>query len=217
MNFDNARRLMIENQIRPNQITDPLLLDVMNRIPRERFLPERLHGVAYVDEDLPLGGGRYLMEPLVVAQVLQAAAIDGDDVVLEIGCGPGYMTAIIAHMASVVVALDEEARFVEATSSTLAELDLSTATIMQAPFAEGCPAQAPYDVIVFGGAVTAVPDAILEQLAEGGRLVAVIVGDHGIGKGTLFVRSAGVTSHRVVFDAATPLLPGFAAKPGFVF
>ena len=113
MDFATARYRMIQNQIRTNRVTDPLIIDAMGQLERERFLPESLRGIAYVDEDIPLGGGRFLIEPLTGALLLQAAEIDADDVVLDVGCGPGYLSAIIARMASAVVALESDAALAE--------------------------------------------------------------------------------------------------------
>ena len=141
----------------------------MSELPRERFVPDALQGIAYVDEDVPLGRGRYLMEPLVTALLLQAAEIDADDVALDVGCGTGYCSAIVAGIASTVVALESDPDLAARAASTFAELGLNTASVDVGPLGEGWPAQAPYDVIVFGGAVSAIPPTITEQLAEGGR------------------------------------------------
>jgi protein-L-isoaspartate(D-aspartate) O-methyltransferase len=217
MDYAAARYKMIQNQIRTNRVTDPLVIAAMSELPRERFVPDALQGIAYVDEDVPLGRGRYLMEPLVTALLLQAAEIDADDVVLDVGCGTGYCSAIIAGMASTVVALESDADLAARAADTFAELGLNTASVAVGPLGEGWPAQAPYDVIVFGGAVSAIPPAITEQLAEGGRMVAVIATEKGIGCGTLFLHLGGTVSRRPLFDASVPLLPGFAPEPTFRF
>lgn len=218
MDFAAARYRMIQNQIRTNRVTDPLILAAMGELERERFLPERLRGVAYVDEDIPLGGGRYLLEPLAAALLLQAANIDADDVVLDIGCGPGYVSAIAARMASAVVALESDATLCSQATETLADLSLDTVTVVQGPLRAGWPEQAPYDVIIIGGAVVDVPSGILEQLADGGRLVAVTAGEGGgVGRGTLFLRRAGSVSRRQLFDSSIPLLAEFAPQPTFRF
>ena len=218
MDFAAARYRMIQNQLRTNRVTDPLILEAMGELERERFLPETLRGIAYVDEDVALGGGRFLIEPLAAALLLQAANIDADDVVLDIGCGPGYLSAIIARKASAVVALESEAAFCAQASATLADLGLDTVTVVNGPLRSGWPGQAPYDVIVIGGAVFDVPSGLLDQLADGGRLVAVIAGESGgVGRGTLFLRRAGSVSRRPLFDSSIPLLPEFAPQPTFRF
>lgn len=217
MDFAAARYRMIQNQIRTNRVSDPLIIEAMSELERERFLPDTLRGIAYVDEDIPLGGGRFLIEPLACALLLQAAAIDADDVVLDVGCGPGYCSAVIARMASAVVALESDATLAARATENLTELGLNTVTVACGPLREGWPEQAPYDVIAFGGGICEVPSAILDQLADGGRLVAVVAGDKGMGRGTLFLRRGGSVSRRPLFDSSIPLLPEFAPQPTFRF
>lgn len=217
MDFAAARYRMIQNQIRTNRVTDPMILEAMGELERERFLPEPLRGVAYVDEDIPLGGGRFLIEPLAAALLLQAAAIDADDVVLDVGCGTGYLSALIARMASAVVALESDEALAAQAAATLADLGLDTVTVVVGPLRKGWPEQAPYDVILLSGAVAEVPAEILDQLADGGRLVAVVAGDRGVSRGTLFLRREGSVSRRPLFDSAIPLLPEFAPQPTFRF
>jgi protein-L-isoaspartate(D-aspartate) O-methyltransferase len=217
MDYAAARYTMIQNQIRANRVIDPQIIAAMSELPRERFAPESARGIAYVDEDIRLDGGRYLIEPLTTALLLQAAEINADDVVLDVGCGTGYTSAISARMASAVVALESDPELAARAGATLTDLGIETATVVVGRLREGWPAQAPYDVIVFSGAVSAVPPAIMEQLAEGGRMVVVIAGEKGIGCGTLFLRQGGTVSGRPMFDAAIPLLPEFAPEPTFRF
>jgi protein-L-isoaspartate(D-aspartate) O-methyltransferase len=217
MDYAVARYKMVQNQIRTNRVTDPLIIAAMSELPRERFVSDASRGIAYVDEDVPLGGGRYLIEPLVTALLLQAAEIDADDVALDVGCGTGYSSAIIARMASAVVALESDPDLAAGAARTLADLGLNTASVVIGPLREGWPAQAPYDAIVFSGAVSAVPPAITEQLAEGGRMVTVIAAEKGIGCGTLFLRRGGTVSRWPLFEASIPLLPEFASEPTFRF
>ncbi len=217
MDFAAARYRMIQNQIRTNRVTDPVIIEAMGELERERFLPEPLRGIAYVDEDVPLGNGRFLIEPLAAALLLQAAAIDADDIVLDIGCGTGYLSALIARMASAVVSLESDAALAELAAKNLTELGLDTVTVLNGPLSCGWPEQAPYDVIIFGGAVCEVPAGILDQLADGGRLVAVIASDKGVGRGTLFLRRGGSVSRRPLFDSSIALLPEFSPQPIFRF
>jgi protein-L-isoaspartate(D-aspartate) O-methyltransferase len=212
-----ARYTMIQNQIRTNRVTDPRIIAAMSELPRERFAPDWARGIAYIDQDIPLNAGRYLIEPLTSALLLQAAEIAADDVVLDVGCGTGYTSAISARMASAVVALESDSELAARAGATLAELGIETATIVVGPLREGWPAQAPYDVIVFSGAVSAVPRRIVEQLAQGGRMVVVTAGDKGVGCGTLLLRQGGTVSRRPIFDAAIPVLPEFALEPTFRF
>ncbi|MDG4604028.1 MAG: methyltransferase domain-containing protein [Defluviicoccus sp.] len=217
MDYAAARAKMVANQIRTNRITDPAVIAAMAAVPREAFLPAHLQGVAYIDEDVALGGGRFLLEPLVTAQLLQVAELAADDVVLIVGCGVGYDAAVAAQIAGAVVGLECDPGLVQTARRILTEQGFGMVTIVEGPLAQGFARQAPYDVIVFAGAVAAPPAAITEQLAEGGRMVAVIADGTGIGRGTLFVKAGGIVSHRVAFDAATPFLAGFEPQPQFSF
>lgn len=211
-----ARRHMIESQIMPSGVTDRGLLAALEAVPREIFVPKSLRGVAYVDEDLEVAPGRYLMEPRVFARLLLAAGIGEDDVVLDVGCGRGYHTAVLARLAGTVVALESDEELAAQASETLTELGVDNAAVVSGPLAEGYPSQAPYDVIFLSGAVEEVPEALGEQLDPSGRLLAVI-GTGGAGQATLMLRHGETLARRSLFDAAIPLLPGFEVEPGFVF
>jgi protein-L-isoaspartate(D-aspartate) O-methyltransferase len=212
-----ARLNMVESQLRTNKVHDAAILDAFLDVPRERFVPEHLAGIAYIDEDVPLGGGRCLLEPMVLARLLQLAEIGPEDGVLEIGAATGYATAILARLAARVIAVEGDQRLVAIARMRMQELQNGNVTLLEGRLEEGYPAGAPYEVIVIGGAVAAIPDAIARQLAEGGRLVTVAVSQGGQGRAALMTRSAGVLSQRAVFNAGTALLPGFAPAPGFVF
>lgn len=217
MDYTAARRKMVENQIRANRITDPALITAMATVPREAFVPDPLKGIAYIDKDIRLSAGRALLAPLVLAQLVQLAGIAAEDVVLNVGCGVGYDSAIIAGLASAVIGLESDPGLAETARRVLAGLGLGMVTIVEGPLAQGYARQGPYDVIVFGGAIAAPPAAISGQLAEGGRMVAVVTDRRGVGRGTLFVKTRGTLSHRIAFDAAAPFLPGFEPQPQFVF
>ena len=222
MDYAAARLNMVESQVRTNKVTDPAILGAMLEIPRERFVPDGMRGVAYVDDDVPISGGpiggvRYLIEPMVHARLLQTAAIEPSDNVLEVGSGLGYGAALLDRLAARVVALESDPALAESATRTLAALGAARVTVVRGPLEAGWPAAAPYRVIVVAGAVQRLPPALEAQLAEGGRMVAVIAPPGEPGKATLIQRIGGVIARRVVFDAATALLPGFAAEPGFVF
>jgi protein-L-isoaspartate(D-aspartate) O-methyltransferase len=212
-----ARRNMVESQIRPNKVTDPLLLAAFLELPREQFLPKAKRGVAYVDEDVELGDGRYLMEPMILARLLQSAEIKPTDIALDIGCASGYSTAVLARLCDTVVAVESNRKLVAEASAVLGRLGIDNAAVIDGPLDRGYAKQAPYDIVLFSGAVAEVPEIILDQLGEGGRLLAVIDDGSRVRKGTIMTRLGGVVSGRPVFDAATPLLPGFGRKLGFVF
>jgi protein-L-isoaspartate(D-aspartate) O-methyltransferase len=185
-------------------------------VPRERFLPKALRGVAYADEDLPLPGGAWLIEPLVLARLIQAAEARPTDVVLVVGCTTGYAGAVLARLAGTVILVEPPALAgpVEALLDRLA-VDNVVVVVSDDP-AGGHPSQAPYDVILLVGSVPGVPPALLEQIGESGRIVAVI-DDGRIGKATVFTKLHGVVGQREVCDAQTPPWPGLELRPRFAF
>ena len=208
---------MVESQLRPNRIDDRRLLDAMGEVPRERFLPKLLRGVAYADEDLRLPGGGHLIEPLVLARLIQAGRVRPQDVVLVVGCTTGYAGAVLARMAATVILLQPDPGAAEQVERLLEELAVDNVVVAtSADPAAGHPSQAPFDVILLVGAVEVVPPALLEQIGEGGRLVAVI-DDGRVGKGTVFTRLHGVIGRQVMFDAQIPRLPGLARRVEFAF
>jgi protein-L-isoaspartate(D-aspartate) O-methyltransferase len=214
--YETARLNMIENQLRPNRVTDERVLAAFDRIRRELFVPEALRGIAYIDEDLPLGGGRFMMEPLVAARLLQAAALQRTEVALVVGAGSGYEAAVMALLGRGVVALEEDLELARRARAALVEHGIAAVSVVEGPLRQGWRARAPYDVILFGGAIAEVPAEIADQLAAGGRLLAVIRREGGVGRALLMTRRGGVFGQRLLFDAATPVLPGFTAKPAFV-
>lgn len=217
MNFTAARHNMIESQIRTNRVIDPAVVGALAEIPRESFVPKPMRGFAYVDEDLDIGGGRVIIEPLALARLLEAAKIKPTDVVLNIGDAPGYSTAVLSKLAQTVVALECDAEWTAKATTSLNDLGIDNAAFVHGPLDQGYPAQAPYDVILFSGAVSEVPASICRQLSEGGRLVAIVDNGRGVGRGTLIVRVGDTWGRRQLFDARIPLLPGFTAKAKFVF
>jgi protein-L-isoaspartate(D-aspartate) O-methyltransferase len=215
--YSLARKNMVDCQVRPNKVSDARVLQAMRDVPREIFVDRRLSGIAYVDEDVPLGGGRYLIEPMLMGRLLQGLAVAPGDVVLDVGCASGYSSALLAKLASAVVALESDPGLAAAAVRNLAELGIDNVVVVEAPLADGHPRQAPYDAILLAGAVAEPPKALCGQLAERGRMCAVVRPAAGPGKATLFVNSGGIVSRRDMFDANTPMLPGFAARPEFVF
>src|SRR5579871_3484023 len=213
--FAAARTHMIESQLRPNRVTDERVLEAFARVRRELFVPEAVRAIAYIDEDLPIGRGRCVIEPRVAARLIQAAAPQRTDTALVVGAGTGYEAAVLSGLTRTVVALEEDPQLARAA---LVEENLANVSVVEGRLADGHRARAPYDVILFAGAIAELPDEIATQLAEDGRLVAVIeAAGEGIGRAVMAIRSGGVIARRILFDAAIPFLPGFAPKPGFVF
>jgi protein-L-isoaspartate(D-aspartate) O-methyltransferase len=218
--FAQARRMMVEGQLRTNDVTDPAIVAAMLELPRERFVSADRAALAYVDMDLPLGTAgrpaRRLPKPLVVAKLVQIAEIKPDDTVLDVGCATGYSAALLARLAAHVVALEEERDLAARASKTLSELGISNVAVVCGPLTAGWPERGPYDVIFLDGATEVVPQTLFPQLKNGGRLVCM-QGRGPVAKGMVYYSIGGDVSGRAVFDAVAPLLPGFAEPPAFVF
>jgi len=217
MDFATARFNMVENQIRPNGVNDPLVVRALAKTPREAFLPKAMHAVAYVDETLPLGSGRFLISPLVLARLLQSAGIKASDVVLTIGDATGWASAVVSMLASTVVCLECEADPAARAGAALSGLGRDNVAVVRAPLAGGYPAQGPYDVILLMGAVPEIPAAIGRQLADGGRMLGIVKSGTGSGRMVRVVRAGDTFGRWALFDAATPYLPGFQPRDGFKF
>ena len=214
--FAAARESMILSQLQPDRVSDGRIREAMGDVPREQFVPEQLKAVAYVDEDLEIASGRYLMEPRVFARLLQAADIDASDMVLDVGCGSGYSAAVIARLSGTVVALESDQKLRDWASGNLERLSVDNVAVVAGNLTQGYATEAPYDVIVINGAVAEVPAALVDQLAEGGRLVTV-VGSSAVGKGTLVMRHDGQVDSITLFDGQVPYLTGFERLGRFIF
>jgi len=192
----------------------------MGSIPREAFLPALRRPLAYLDEDIDIptasGRPRHLMEPSPFARLAQLAVIGPADRVLDVGCGTGYSSAVLSRLAASVDGLECEADLAESARATLAKLDVGNVTVVEGALEDGYPQNAPYDVILLGGAVDEVPEALFGQLVEGGRVVAVI-GEGNAGIARICVKEGGVVSCRRAFNAAIRPLPGFRRTPVFEF
>ena len=217
MDYEVARHKMVENQVRANKVTDPLVVSALSAVPREVFLPKDYKDVAYADEDIAIGGGRFLMEPMVFARLLQLASVKRDDIALDVGCGTGYSAAVLARMVGAVVALECDKSLAKTAEKNLLDVGADNAAVVTGALDSGHAAQGPYDVIIIEGAVSEVPEKLLKQLAKGGRLVAVVRGESGVGRATLVLKDGKNYGRRVAFDAAVPHLPGFSATEEFRF
>lgn len=217
--FEQSRTRMVDNQLRTNDVTDHRILDAMASVPRERFVPASKRAIAYIDEDLPVGAedsGRFLMKPHIFGKLVQLAAIRPEDVVLVIGAGSGYSTAVMSKLAASVVAVEQDADLANSASELLTELGFDNAVVVESALADGYAAEGPYDAIVIDGAVDELPEALLKQLKTNGRLV-VIEGRGGAGTAKLYQASGQTVSSRFAFNASATVLPGFEKTPEFVF
>lgn len=222
MDFATARRNMVEGQLKPNRVADERLLAVMAALPREYFVPERRRAFAYADEDIALGNGRFLIEAMVLGRLIEALAVTPDDKALVIGSGGGYGAAVLAGLARSVVALDSDENLMRSAETAWKRLGFGTIVPAIGALEAGWIRAAPYDVILFDGATGRLNDGTLAQLAEGGRLAAVVKADDRrandrVGRATLVTRVGSAFSRRQLFDAATPYLAGLAPVAEFVF
>lgn len=213
--FDQARKQMVDCQIRPADITDRRLIAAFLSVPRHLFTPRARLASAYADCEVPTSDDRAMQRPRDIAKLIQLADIQPGELVLDIACGRGYSTAILSHMAETVVGLDDDADGQSRVGTLLSKIGADNAVVINGPIAPGVPKQGPFNVIFVNGSVSDVPQAWLDQLAEGGRLVA-IVRKGPVGKATVFTRSAAGIGERIAFDATARLLPGFTREPGFV-
>jgi len=221
LNYKVARQNMVENQIRPNRVTDDRVINAMASIPRERFVPERVEDVAYGDKAICIGADRYLMAPLLCAQLLQEAKISTNDIVLNIGCGLGYSAAVLALISKAVVGIEVNPMLAKKASSIMVELGIDNVLIVEKKLLDGYLKQAPYDVIIFDGAIEEVPKKIIDQIADRGRLVSVISdsrkSEGSMGKGVVQTKFGDLISRVEVFDAYTPPLSDFKRAKSFEF
>jgi len=211
-----ARRLMVDGQIRTADVTNLDLLAAMLAVPREAFVPPALAAQAYRDSDLPLGSGRMLIKPMLLAKLIQAAQIGAGDHVLDVGCGTGYSSAVLSRLAGTVVALEEDADLARRAKEALAAAEAANVAVVSGPLRAGWSQRQPYDVILLNGAAEVVPDSLGQQLKPTGRL-ACVFGRPPSGKAMLYRSIEGRLVGRPVFDAAAPVLPGFVAPAEFVF
>lgn len=220
--FTTARTRMVDSQLRTEDVSEPAILTAMGEIPRERFVPEKGAELAYIDRsvlisDASVGApGRYLMRPAAIGKLLQLAEIGETDKVLDVGTGTGYSAAVLARIAGSVIALECDDDLARTASALLAEFGAGKVRVVRGPLEAGTLAEAPYDAIVLEGAVELVPQALLDQLAEGGRLVAVI-GSGGSALGTLYTKTDGDIGRRPAFNSDARPLPGFERPKSFVF
>jgi protein-L-isoaspartate(D-aspartate) O-methyltransferase len=212
-----ARFNMVEGQLRTNRVIDPRLLEQLSELPRQLFVPEALASVAYVDESLKIAPGRYLMEPLSLARLLQEAVPGPTDKALVVGAGTGYSAAILGNLVSSVVALECDSGLAGKARANLADLGLGNVVVETGPLDAGWPGAAPYDLILIDSMIDILPDRITAQLAERGRLVAIKAQEGRCGAGWLFYKRGGAVSGRILFDATAPILPGFELQPAFEF
>ena len=214
--FAAQRYNMVEAQLRVNDVIDPRILAAMGEVPRERFVPTAKRALAYADVPVEVSPGRYLLDPRTFGKMLELADIRATETVLDIGAATGYSAAVLARLGKSVIALEQDAELVRVAYEILPSMGAANAIVTQGALNQGLKTKAPYDVIIVEGAIAEPPEVLLAQLAEGGRLVAVI-GEGASAKAELFLREHGRIGRRSGFDAAVPALVGFSKTVGFVF
>jgi protein-L-isoaspartate(D-aspartate) O-methyltransferase len=217
MNLNQARFNMIEQQVRPWEVLDPQVLELLMTVRREDFVPLAQKALAFVDMDIPLGNGQVMLSPRVQARLVQDLALKKTDKVLEIGTGTGYTTALLAHQAAQVLGFEADAELAAQASANLQKAGVNNAKVRNADGSQGAAGEGPFDAILLSGSVAQVPQNLLDQLAVGGRLIA-IVGDEPMMRATLITRTGpGSFVTAQPWDTNAPRLTGFAETPAFQF
>ena len=205
---------MVDTQVRPSDVTKFPIIDAMLSVPREAFVPSTMREAAYVGENLDIGGGRVLLEPRTLAKMLDVLDIKPTEVILDIAPGLGYSTAVLAHMAEFVIGVEDDESRAEEAQSILSEQGIDNAAIISGALAEGAAKSGPYDVIILQGAVEVLPDSLLAQLKDGGRIVSIFAeGDLGVVR--IGYKMGQRINWRMAFNAGAPVLTGFAKKAEF--
>lgn len=213
--FATRRVMMVDTQVRPSDVTKFPIIDAMLTIPREAFVPEARREAAYMGENLAIAPGRVVLEPRTLAKMLDALDVQPGELVLDLGAGLGYSAAVIARLADAVVALEEDEALAAEAQRRLSEGGVDNAAVVTGSLAAGDARHAPFDVITVQGGVEVMPQAILDQLKEGGRIGAIFM-EGALGVCRIGYKIDGVVTWRQAFNAAAPVLPGFAAARGFV-
>ncbi|WP_108482819.1 protein-L-isoaspartate O-methyltransferase family protein [Oceaniglobus ichthyenteri] len=206
--FTRRRTMMVDTQIRPSDVTKFPIINAMLTVPREAFVPNAKREAAYVGEHIDVGGGRVILDPRILAKMLDALDLNPGELVLDLGCGYGYSSAILSRLAEAVVAIEEDPSMAQDAAGALSDAGADNVAVIEGPLIDGSPKHGPYDAIIIQGGVEQVPQAILEQLNEGGR-IACLFQDGASGVCRIGYKVDGQMSWRYAFDATAPVLPGF--------
>ena len=218
--FDILRKNMVNSQLLPNAITSKELLDAFRQLKRENFVPTSQQALAYIDRDLQIkadpqdGETRFILDPMVQAKLIQAVDVKPSDIVLDVACSTGYSTALLAKLANMVVGIEANQKIADLATQHIEQQEIDNAVIICDPLADGYKKEAPYDVIVVNGLVEQVPQELFDQLAEGGRLIAIEVSDKStisapLGHAFLYHKKHEVLAKRMIFDASPTKLNDF--------
>ena len=208
------RTMMVDTQIRPSDVTKFPIINAMLSVPREAFVPDHVREAAYMGENVDLGEGRVIFEPRTLAKMLDVLDIQRDELVLDLGCALGYSAAVIAHMAEAVVAVEENADMLQEAQTLLAEYGADNVVLHEGSLAQGAAEHGPFDVIVIEGAVAHLPEVLLDQLKDGGRIACLFM-EGALGVMRVGYKIDGVVNWRFAFNAGGPVLPGFERHSAF--
>jgi protein-L-isoaspartate(D-aspartate) O-methyltransferase len=222
LDFPQARRAMLDSQLRTFDVFDIPVLAAMEAVPRERFVPPGRESLAYIDQDIPVSDGiagaerRFMLKPMVLGRMIQALEVEAGARALDVASGLGYSAAVLARLGAHVVALESTEAAAQAARQRLASVGIENVAVVSGPLDQGYPHGAPYDIVLVNGLIEVRPQRLLNQLADGGRLACVERRGRA-GRAVLYVRSGDAFGSRAIFDAGAPELPAFKADPGFVF
>ena len=209
---------MIDSQIRPNKVIDEAVIAAFATVPRELFVNRQMQNLAYIDEDIHLSGGRFIIEAMVMARMIQALELQKSDNVMSIGAGTGYGSAVLSSLVTSVIAIETRTQMVEKAQQIVAGLDIGNVAVVKSRLQGGYPSEAPYQAIIIEGGVEHIPAPLFDQLSDGGRLVSVLrPKGREVGEATLWQKRAGHITSRALFTAQVPVLDEFRAKPEFTF
>ena len=212
--FETRRRMMVDTQVRPSDVTKYPVLDALLEVRREMYVPDALRDVAYMDNSITLGENRVVLEARTFSKMLDTLDIQQDEMALNIGCGLGYSAAVLGRLCEAVVAVEQDETLASEAESILGSEGADNVAVVGGPLTEGDAKHGPYDVIILEGAVEEMPEALTDQLKEGGRIAAVFM-DGALGMVRIGLKSGGKISWRFSFNATAPVLPGFSKAPSF--
>ena len=212
--FKTRRKIMVDTQIRPSDVTKFPIIDAFLSIPREKFVPDGKKEAAYIGENFQIGQSRVILDPRTLAKLLEALDVQKDELVLDIGTGLGYSSAIISLIAELVIAVEDDSNLTGEAEEILSEIGADNVVVQLGKLENGAPEHGPYDIIILQGGVEEIPGSILKQLKNGGRIGAIFI-EEGLGTAKIGFKLNDKISWRYSFNASAPVLPGFFKQKDF--
>jgi protein-L-isoaspartate(D-aspartate) O-methyltransferase len=214
--YQNRRTTMVDTQVRPSDVTKFPIIDAFLNIPREDYVPDAKREAAYIGENIDIGAVRVLLEARTLAKMLEAVDVQPSDVVLDLGCGLGYSTAILAQLADFVVAVEDELGMAQEAQQNLSDHGVDNAAVFEGALSDGASKSGPYDVIILQGAVEHIPENLILQIKDGGRIVAIF-SEGALGVVRIGRKIEGAMNWRMSFNAGASVLDGFSKEAEFMF